>query len=315
MNLPRRVTICEVGTRDGLQIEPRPVSTDDKVEFVNRLAASGIPRIEVTSFVHPKAVPQMADAAEVLARIERRPGTLYLALAPNERGATRAIEAGADALTTVVSASESHNLANVNMSIAESLNGLGRVAQIARDVGRPVVGVISTAFGCPFEGDVPVSQLELIVGRLVDAGMTAISLADSTGMANPLQIQRTFGRLMPQWPAVEWHLHSHNTRGMAIAGIMAALDAGVTQFDSSVGGLGGCPFAPGATGNVCTEDLVHCLHSMGIETGIDLDLLIDTARHVESVLGHDLPGQVMRAGPYTRRYDVPEHVRERMQAV
>jgi hydroxymethylglutaryl-CoA lyase len=315
MPLPNRVTICEVGSRDGLQIESRQVSTEDKVELVNRLAASGIPRIEVTSFVHPRAVPQMADAAEVLARIERRPGTMYLALAPNERGASRAIEAGADALTTVVSASESHSLANVNMTVAESLNALSRVAQLARAAGKPVVGVVSVAFGCPFEGDVPVAQLERIAGRLVDAGITDISLADSTGMANPLQVRRTFERLMPQWPAVEWHLHSHNTRGMAIAGVMAALEVGVTQFDASVGGLGGCPFAPGATGNVCTEDLVHCLQAMGIETGIDLELLIETARHMESVLGHELPGQVMRAGPFTRRYDVPEHVRERLQAV
>jgi hydroxymethylglutaryl-CoA lyase len=312
MRLPERVTITEVGTRDGLQIEPGFVATDDKVELVNRLSAAGLPRIEVTSFVHPKAVPQMADAAAVMARSERRPGTIYFALVPNERGAERAIEARAGGLTLVVSASESHNLANVNMPVAESLDRSAGVVELARQAGIPVVAIISTSFGCPFEGEVPLSRVEWIVDRFAGMGVQGVSLADTTGMANPLQVARTFEQVLPKWPSLEWHLHVHNTRGMAIANILAAMEVGIDQFDASIGGLGGCPFAPDATGNVCTEDLVHFLEAVGVQTGIDLGRLIDTARFAERLVGHELPGQVMKAGPYTRRYEAPPHVRERL---
>jgi hydroxymethylglutaryl-CoA lyase len=310
----KQITICEVGTRDGFQIEPEFIPTDLKIEAVNRLSAAGLQRIEVTSFVHPKAVPQLRDAAEVMSKITRRPGTVYAALIPNDKGAMRAVEAGVDKLHTVLSASESHNLANVNMTVAESLAKLAAVAQVAQEARVPVQGGISTSFGCPFEGEVPLSQLESIVARLVDLGFNGIGLADTTGMANPAQVRRTLEHLMPKFPDVEWTLHTHNTRAMAIPNILAAMDCGVTHFDASIGGLGGCPFAPGATGNVCTEDLVHCLHAMGYETGIDLERLIDTARRVEAIIGRPLPGQVMKAGTWERRYPLPARVMERLAA-
>jgi hydroxymethylglutaryl-CoA lyase len=224
------------------------------------------------------------------------------------------VSAGVDKLHTVLSASESHNLANVNMSVAESLTKLAAVAQVAQDAGIPLQGGISTSFGCPFEGEVPLANLETIVARLVDMGFGGIGLADTTGMANPAQVRRTLEHLMPKFPHVEWTLHTHNTRAMAIPNILAALDCGVTHFDASIGGLGGCPFAPGATGNVCTEDLVHCLHAMGHDTGVDLDRLIDTAKRVEEVIGRPLPGQVMKAGKWDRHYPLPARLTERLAA-
>ena len=312
MRLPERVTICEVGTRDGFQIEPDFIATEQKVEVVDLLSAAGLPRIEVTSFVHPKAVPQLRDAEEVMARITRRPGTRYAALVPNEKGAVRAIDAGVDAIHTVLSASESHNLANVNMTIAESLDRLGSVLQVAARAKTPVGCGISTSFGCPFEGDVPLAQLERVVGRLIEMGARAVGLADTTGMANPLQVRQTFERLMPIWPDLEWNLHTHDTRAMAIPNILAAMEHGVTNFDASIGGLGGCPFAPGASGNVCSEDLVHCLHAMGVQTGIDFDRLLAVSRRVQEIVGRALPGQLVKAGPSTRRYPVPDSVAARL---
>jgi hydroxymethylglutaryl-CoA lyase len=314
MQASTRITICEVGTRDGFQIEPEFIPTDRKVEVVNRLSAAGLPRIEVTSFVHPKAVPQLKDAEEVMAQIRRRPGTVYAALVPNDKGAVRAVGAGVEKLHTVLSASESHNLANVNMPIADSLTKLEAVARVAQEAGIALQGGISTAFGCPFEGTVPLATLESIVARLVDAGFGGIGLADTTGMANPAQVRRILEYLLPKFPHIEWTLHTHNTRAMAIPNILAAVDCGVTHFDASIGGLGGCPFAPGATGNVCTEDLVHCLHAMGYDTGIDLDQLIDTAQGVEEIIGRPLPGQVMKAGKWDRRYPLPARLTERAAA-
>ena len=312
MKLPQRVTICEVGTRDGFQIEPAFIPTDQKIETVNRLASAGIPRIEVTSFVSPKAVPQLKDAEEVMARITRRPGTTYSALVPNDKGAVRAVDAGVDEIHTVVSASESHNLANVNMTIAESLVKLAAVAEVARRAEVAVVSGISCSFGCPFEGPVPVDHLESVVARLVDMGARGIGLADTTGMANPAQVARTLERLVPRFPGVEWTLHTHDTRAMAIPNILAAMEYGVTHIDSSIGGLGGCPFAPGASGNVCSEDLVHCLHAMGVETGIDLDRLIETSRRVQEIIGRALPGQIVKAGKWDRHYPVPDGVAARL---
>jgi hydroxymethylglutaryl-CoA lyase len=312
MRLPERVTICEVGTRDGFQIEPDFIPTEQKVEVVDLLSAAGLPRIEVTSFVHPKAVPQLRDAEEVMARIERRPGTRYAALVPNEKGAVRAIEARVDAIHTVLSASESHNLANVNMTIAESLDRLGSVLQVAARAKIPVGCGISTSFGCPFEGDVPLAQLERVVGRLVEMGARAVGLADTTGMANPRQVSRVLEHLVPRFAGVEWTLHTHDTRAMAIPNILAAMEHGVTNFDASIGGLGGCPFAPGASGNVCSEDLVHCLHAMGVQTGIDFDRLLAVSRRVQEVVGRALPGQLVKAGPSTRRYPLPDSVAARL---
>ena len=314
MRLPSRVTVCEVGPRDGFQIEPEFIATSAKVEVVDLLTEAGVPRIEVTSFVHPRVVPQTRDAEEVMARIRRRPGTRYAALVPNDKGAVRAVDAGVDAIHTVVSASESHNLANVNMSIAESVDKLRAVMQVAERARVHVGYGISTAFGCPFEGEVPVAQLERVVARLVDIGARAIGLADTTGMANPRQVARTLEHLVPRFAGVEWTLHTHDTRALAIANILAAMDAGVGSFDASIGGLGGCPFAPGASGNVCTEDLVHGLHAMGIETGIDLERLLAASRRVQEILGRALPGQVVKAGPWTRRYPAPDGVAARLGA-
>ena len=312
MRLPERVTMCEVGTRDGFQIEPDFIPTEQKVEVVDLLSAAGLPRIEVTSFVHPKVVPQLRDAEEVMARITRRPGTRYAALVPNEKGAVRAIEAGVDAIHTVLSASESHNLANVNMTIAESLDRLGAVLRVSA-AGKLHVGCgISTSFGCPFEGDVPLAQLERVVGRLIEMGARAVGLADTTGMANPRQVGRVLEHLIPRFPGIEWTLHTHDTRAMAIANILAAMEHGVTNFDASIGGLGGCPFAPGASGNVCTEDLVHCLHAMGVQTGIDLDRLVGVSRRVQEIVGRALPGQIVKAGASTRKYPVPDSVAGRL---
>src|SRR5213083_2609924 len=312
MKVPERVTICEVGTRDGFQIEPDFIPTELKVEVVNLLAEAAVPRIEVTSFVHPKVVPQLRDAEEVMAKIRRRPGTRYAALVPNDKGASRAVDAGVDAIHTVVSASESHNLANVNMTVAESLVKLRGVMQIAERARVPMHGGISTSFGCPFEGDVPLARLQDVVKALVDMGARAIGVADTTGMANPRQVARTLEHLMPRFPGVEWTLHTHDTRAMAIPNILAAMEMGVGHFDASIGGLGGCPFAPGASGNVCTEDLVHCLGAMGVETGIDLDALIETSRRVQEIVGRVLPGQIVKAGKWTRRYPVPDTVAGRI---
>jgi hydroxymethylglutaryl-CoA lyase len=314
MKLPKRVTICEVGTRDGFQIEPEWIPTELKIEVVDRLTATGMPRIEVTSFVSPKAVPALRDAEAVMAGIMRRPGTRYSALVPNDKGAVRAVDAGVDDIHTVVSASESHNLANVNMTIAESLAKLGATAQVAHRAGKPVYSGISCTFGCPFEGDVPIAQLESVVRRLVDMGAKGIGLADTTGMANPAQVGRVLEHLVPRFPGVEWTLHTHDTRAMAIPNILAAIERGVSNFDASIGGLGGCPFAPGASGNVCTEDLVHCLDAMGVQTGIDLDRLIETSRRVQEIVGRVLPGQIVKAGKWTRRYPLPDGVRERIPA-
>ena len=312
MKPPECVTICEVGPRDGFQIEPEWIPTELKVDAIDRLSDAGLPRIEVTSFVHPKVVPQMRDAEEVMARIRRRPGTVYAALVPNDKGAVRAADAGVDQIHTVVSASESHNLANVNMTIAESLVKLEAVMRVAERAKLAVVSAISTSFGCPFEGDVPLARLERVVAALVDMGVRAISLADTTGMANPRQVGRVLEHLRPRFPGIEWILHTHDTRAMAIPNILAAMECGVTRFDSSIGGLGGCPFAPGASGNVCTEDLVHCLHAMGIETGVDLDRLIAAARRVQEIVGRALPGQVLKAGKADRRYPVPDAVAARL---
>jgi hydroxymethylglutaryl-CoA lyase len=312
MKLPARVTICEVGTRDGFQIEPEFIPTEVKIEVVDRLSEAGVPSIEVTSFVHPKVVPQLRDAETVMTGIKRRPGTRYSALVPNDKGAVRALDAGVDEIHTVISASESHNLANVNMTIDESLAKMQAVMQVAARAGVPVSCGISTTFGCPFEGEVPMAQLERVVGALAGMGARAIGLADTTGMANPRQVGRVLEHLVPRFPEVTWTLHTHDTRAMAIPNILAALEHGVTHIDSSIGGLGGCPFAPGASGNVCSEDLVHCLHAMGVDTGIDLDRLIDTSRRVQEIIGRTLPGQIVKAGKSDRRYPVPDGVAARL---
>ncbi len=293
--LPSTVEMVEVGPRDGLQIIQEFVPTEKKIELVDALFASGIGRMEVTSFVHPKFVPQLRDAAEVLAGIERD-GRVCMAMVPNMKGAERAVDAQVDMLDVVVSASESHNRSNVRRSIDESLEGFVPIFELAKDAGVSVRASLATSFGCPFEGDVPVHQVLSVCRRLQELGVVEIALCDTTGMANPVQVSKVVRACLEEMPDLQWVAHFHNTRGAGSANLLAALMEGVTIFDSSIAGLGGCPFAPGATGNVPTEDMVHMLHEMGIKTGIDLPALIATARLTEEIIGEVLPGQVMKAG-------------------
>ncbi|NDV48953.1 MULTISPECIES: hydroxymethylglutaryl-CoA lyase [unclassified Salipiger] len=299
---PERVRIVDVGPRDGLQAWPAPVPTDVKIEMINGLIAAGVPQLEVTSFVAPRAVPNMADAAEVMAAIDRSHGAELTALVPNARGAARAIEAGVDAMVVFLSASESHNQANVNCSRDVSLAAAAEIARMGQEAGIAVYGAIATAFGCPFEGDVPVADIVHVAKAYADNGITRISLGDTTGMATPRLVQDRCRALAAEVPQADVALHFHNTRGVGLACAYAGLREGITRYEASVAGIGGCPFAPGATGNICTEDLVYLLHESGVETGIDLEALIDVARRTEAALGQKLPGQVMKAGPRLRQY-------------
>lgn len=293
--LPTKVEMVEVGPRDGLQIIQEFVPTDKKIELVNALIHAGIRRMEVTSFVHPKFVPQLSDAADLLTGIDRQ-SCVCMAMVPNMKGAERAVEARADMLDVIVSASESHNRSNVRRSIDESLDGFEPIFALARQADIPVRASLATSFGCPFEGDVPVSQVLRVSRRLRELGVMEIALCDTTGMANPVQVTKVVKACLEQIPELQWAAHFHNTRGAGSANLLAALMEGITIFDASIAGLGGCPFAPGATGNVPTEDMVHMLHEMGIDTGIDLPDLISTAQLAEQIIGKTLPGQVMKAG-------------------
>lgn len=299
MTQPTRVKITEVGTRDGFQAESAFIPTATKIRLINGLIEAGVPRLEFSSFVSPRAIPQLADVVEVLAGLDRSRGAVLAALVPNARGASRAAEAGVDQMVTFVSASESHNAKNVNRTIQESLDGFDEVARIAAIDGIPVHGAIATAFGCPFEGDVPVESLERIARHYQSLGFVAISLGDTTGMATPPLVTRAVRHLQDTVPGMAIGLHFHNTRGIGLCNVMTGLAEGIDEYESSFAGLGGCPFAPGATGNICTEDLVYLLEEMGIETGIDLDRLCAVAAQVEQVVNRTLPGQVMKAG--TRR--------------
>ena len=302
MSLPACVTMREVGTRDGIQSLGAFVPTEHKIEMANRLATTGLTRIEVTSFVSPKAVPQMADAEQVMAGITRVPGVSWEPLVPNLRGTERALATRPDRILVVLSASDMFNLKNIRMTIDDSLRSIGEIIPLARTAGVPVIAAISTSFGCPYSGDVPEERLFGVIGSLLDLGADEVSIADTTGMANPLQVERTVGRVLDRWPDANFGLHFHNTRGMGLANVVAGVRAGVTVYDASIGGIGGCPFAPKATGNVSTEDVVHMLHEMGIETGVDLEALIGCANRMGEILGRELPGQVMKAGPRSTRH-------------
>jgi hydroxymethylglutaryl-CoA lyase len=296
MPLPRRAHIREVGPRDGLQNEEVILSTAQKLQLIDALGAAGLNQIEAGSFVRPQKVPQMADTAEVFAQIGRRPGVIYSAIAPNELGARRAVAAGADMVQVFLSASESHNRSNVNMSVERSLAHVANMAMIMRGAGRPFDAVVSVAFGCPFEGDVPIERVLELCARLLDLGAEQLTLGDTTGMAHPVLVQRTVLAFRERFPRLPLRLHLHSARGAGLANILAAMQVGVAAFDSSVGGIGGCPFAPGAPGNLCTEDLVHMLHEMGVATGLDLPALIGTSRMLEAMLGHEVPSQTIKAG-------------------
>jgi hydroxymethylglutaryl-CoA lyase len=313
---PEHVTITEVGPRDGLQNEARIIDLADKVRLIDALSHTGLARIEAASFVSPKAIPQMANASELMASIERvsahpeapahpdpprrtegRPGVTYVGLVPNERGAQDAIAARVDEIAVVVSASESHNRANVNMTRAQSLEAIRNIARMAADAGIPWSGYVSTAFGCPYEGDVALERVLEIARELRDVGANAIALGDTIGVGNPRQVFELVTRLSERMPAAAVRLHFHDTRGMALANVVAAMQAGATQFDGSIGGLGGCPYAPGASGNVATEDLIAMLHRMGIATGVDEAALLEAAWLAEDIIGRPLEGRVKRTAP------------------
>jgi hydroxymethylglutaryl-CoA lyase len=295
MRYPERVTITEVGPRDGLQNEARELPLAAKIALIDRLSATGLTRIEAASFVSPKAIPQMANAAEVMAGIERRPGVTYIGLVPNETGARNAIAADVDEIAVVVSASESHNKANVNRTVAESLSAIEGVAALAAAAGKPWTGYVSTAFGCPYEGEVPAERVLELARDMHGLGAYVIALGDTIGVANPRQSFELVGRFFAEAPGPELRLHFHDTRGMALANTVAAMEAGAGQFDGSIGGLGGCPYAPGASGNVATEDLAAMLAAMGIETGVDLGALVDAAWLAEETVGRPLEGRYKRA--------------------
>jgi len=307
----KKVKITEVGPRDGFQSEKTILKTEDKIDIINNLIESGFPRIEVSSFVSPKAIPQLADAEIILNKVKRNQNTTLAALVPNTRGALRAVEAKLDEIVVFLSASESHNKKNVNRSVQESLLGFKEIADIAGKNNIPIQGDIATAFGCPFEGNVSSKKLADISKEYKLMGFKGVTLGDTTGMATPPVVTDAINAIRDNVPDFEITLHFHNTRGVGLANVMTGLNLGISDYESCFGGMGGCPFAPNATGNICSEDLIYLLHEMGIETGIDLDQLINIAKKVESLVGHRLPGQVMRAGPRLLSYsmdDVPTAV-------
>lgn len=297
--LPSSVRIREVGPRDGFQNEPETIATAEKVQLVDMLSASGLRRIEVTSFVRPDVIPQLSDAAEVLTGVQRRDGVSFSVLIPNPRGLERALELRDrfDEVSVFLSASETHNRHNVNRSIEESLNGLELTLEGAREAGLRCEGVIATSFGCPYEGEVPPERVFEIAERLEAAGCQEVGFGDTTGMANPRQVHEFFAAARERLRGVELTAHFHNTRGQGLANVVAALEEGVTSFESSFGELGGCPVPPGSTGNVSTEDVVSMLHEMGVETGVELPKLLEASRAVQEVLGRPLGAHVLRAGP------------------
>jgi hydroxymethylglutaryl-CoA lyase len=307
-----RVFVHEVVARDGLQIEPKWISTTDKVALIDRLSRTGVRKIEVSSFVSPRAVPNLRDANEVFQRIERNPAVTYAVLVPNLRGAEDAIAARVDEINFVVSASESHNVANMRMSTARSLAELKNIVIAARAERIAVNFTVATAFGCPFEGDQSPDRVFSVVESALSWGADGVTFADTTGMAHPLQVARMVDRFHVGFTGIPLTLHFHNTRGLGIANIFAAYQSGAVRFDAALGGLGGCPFAPGATGNVCTEDVVHMFELMEVETGIDLPALLDLSSKLSALVGHDLPGQVVKAGRRCDLHPLPREARERV---
>jgi hydroxymethylglutaryl-CoA lyase len=297
MRWPNRVRIREVGPRDGLQSESSTIATSDKIELIDSLSDTGLRFIEAVAFVSPRAVPQMADARAVWAGIDRRPEVFYSALVPNQRGAETAIDCGVDGIQVFIASTDSYNLKNVGRTVKESLLDVAKVAAAATSAGIPVAGTISTAFGCPYEGEVAPERVVELSSRLVDEGITSISCGDTTGMGSPRRVGEVVVALRTELPEVDINMHFHDTRGTGLANVVAALELGVDFFDASVGGMGGSPFATGATGNIATEDLVHMLIDMNIETGVDLDRLLGAADFAQGLVGAPLPGKLLRAGP------------------
>lgn len=300
-----RIYFNEVVTRDGFQIEPEFIATDAKVALIDALSLCGYAKIEATSFVSPKAIPMLRDAEEVMGRITRVPGVEYTVLVPNLRGAERALESKADELNLVMSTSETHNRANLRMGREQSFAAL---AEVVRHVdGRTPINVsLSTAFGCPMEGDVPEAEVVQFAQRFAELGVRGLTICDTTGMAHPGQVAHMVETLQQRLTGVQLTLHFHNTRGMGLANVLAAVQGGIVRFDGSLGGLGGCPYAPGASGNICSEDAVHMLHAMGYDTGMDLPRLLSVARGLPYIVGHDVPGQVAKAGLITDLHPAPQ---------
>lgn len=308
----KRIYFNEVAPRDGFQIEPEFVPTDAKVALIDALSACGYAKIEATSFTSPKAIPMLRDAEEVMGRIQRVPGVEYTVLVPNLRGAERALEARADELNLVMSVSETHNLANLRMPRARSWASLSEVIRSV-DGRTPVNVSLSCAFGCPMEGVVPEAELLLWAERFAGLGVRGLTICDTTGMADPAQVSRLSEALQTRLtahPGLQWTMHFHNTRGMGLANVLAAVQGGIERFDGSLGGLGGCPYAPGASGNICSEDAVHMLDAMGYDTGMDLARLLVVANTLPAIVGHAVPGQVAKAGTSYTLHPAPAYVAE-----
>jgi hydroxymethylglutaryl-CoA lyase len=302
----KRLYINEVATRDGFQNEAVFIDTDDKIALIDRLSACGYAKIEVTSFTSPKAIPALRDAEAVMHGIRRVQGVVYTVLVPNVRGAERALSCNVDEVNLVMSVSESHNRANLRMTREQSFAQLRDVIDAVRGTGVAINVSLSTAMGCPMEGDVPVENVLGWMQRFADLGVQGVTLCDTTGMAHPAQVRALSERAAQTFGALELTLHFHNTRGMALANTLAALDAGIVRFDASLGGLGGCPYAPGATGNVCTEELVHMLELDGYDTGVNLAAVLDAAALLPGLIGHDVPSQILKAGRRLDLHPVPE---------
>ncbi len=302
-----RIYFNEVALRDGFQIEPNFIPTDTKVALVDALSECGYAKIEVTSFTSPKAIPMLRDAEEVMGRIRRVPGVEYSVLVPNLRGAERALEARADEMNLVMSMSETHNLANLRMPMANSFAALKEV--IERVGTQAAINVsLSCAFGCPMEGDVPQARVLDWAARFADLGVRGLTICDTTGMAHPAQVKAMVEAAQQRFAGMQLTLHFHNTRGMGLANVLAAAQGGITRFDGSLGGLGGCPYAPGASGNISSEDAVHMLDAMGFDTGMDLPRLLEVARQMPTIVGHDVPGQVAKAGRIHQLHPAPADV-------
>ena len=308
-----RIYFNDVVTRDGFQIEPNFIPTGDKVKLIDELSECGFAKIEVTSFTSPKAIPMLRDAEEVMGRIKRVPGVEYTVLVPNLRGAERALEAKADEFNLVMSTSETHNLANLRMGREKSFAGLAEVITFV-DGRTPINVSLSTCFGCPMEGEVPQDVVEAFAQRFADLGVRGLTICDTTGMANPDQVKRMCDALQKRFPNLQLTLHFHNTRGMGLANILAAVQSGIVRFDGSLGGLGGCPYAPGASGNVSSEDAIHMLDAMGYDTGMNIPKLLQLAKELPQIVGHEVPGQVAKAGSTYTLHPEPGYVDELRRA-
>lgn len=297
--LPSSVSIREVGPRDGFQNEPEVIATEDKIRLIDLLTETGLKRIEITSFVRPDVIPQLADGPEVLAGIQRRDGVSYSVLIPNRKGLDKALEHRDrfDEASFFLSASETHNMKNVNRTVEESISGLEETIPVALEAGLRVEGVIATSFGCPYEGEVPVERVFALAERLRAAGCSEVGFGDTTGMANPVQVRRFYRQAFERLDGVELTAHFHDTRGQGLANVLAALEEGVQSFESSFGELGGCPVPVGATGNVASEDVISMISEMGVETGVDLNLLLKASAEAQRVLGRPLGAHVLKAGP------------------